>query len=288
MPLSWILKPQNSRRSDFWRIKSATGRIEAELNADPSSLPDKIVLVLVESWGYSSQGAISDSIVAPLQSEAIQYRYEVCEGTVPFEGSTVAAEMRELCGIRGGFRESRMDGKTLSACLPAKFHRFGYTTTAIHGFTKSMFNRYYWYPNVGFQQEFFKDNWPSSIPSNLCGSLFIGICDIDAGNLPRHELLTGPTKQFVYWLTLGSHLQFDGKSQPKCGEGIPDLLCNLTINLKKVTSVIADIAMDPNLPATRFIVVGDHAPPILNPGLRRQFSPSEVPFIELIPRNISQ
>jgi hypothetical protein len=274
----------NLDKSNFWTVNSATSEVEAELNADLASLPNKVVLVLVESWGYSAASPISSHIEAPLFSEPIRNRYQVRKGTVPFEGSTVNAEMRELCGIRGGFRESRLDGDTLSVCLPAKFSRAGYATTAIHGFTKSMFNRQSWYPNVGFENQFFKDNWPENISSRLCGSLFVGICDVDAAKLLRHELLTGPSKHFIYWLTLDSHLQFDGKSQSKCGEGIPELLCNLAMSLQNVTSAIAEIALDPNVPPTRFTIVGDHAPPILNPGLRRQFSDSEVPFIELIPR----
>ena len=117
----------------------------------------------------------------------------------------------------------------------------------------------------------------------MCGSLFVGICDIDAAKLLKYELLNGPDKHFIYWLTLDSHLQFDGRSQAKCDEGIPEPLCNLATSLHNLTSSIADMAMDPHLPPTQFIIVGDHAPPIVNPKLRRRFSDSEVPFIELIP-----
>jgi hypothetical protein len=270
--------------SDFWRVSSATNKVQAALKSNPSSLPDKVVLVLVESWGLSKTPLIRDRIVAPFLTEAVRSRYIIRQRAVPFKGSTVAAEIRELCGVRGGFRETRLDGKTLSACLPAQFQSSGYATTSIHGFTQSMFNRHHWYPNIGFQQEFFKDNWPKDIPSDLCGSLFVGICDVDAGKLLHHVLLTGPKKHFVYWLTLDSHLQFDEKSHFRCDENIPELLCDLSTSLQKVISVVADIAMDPLLPPTRFIVVGDHAPPILDPNLRRQFSSSEVPSIELVPR----
>lgn len=90
--------------------------------------------------------------------------------------------------------------------------------------------------------------------------------------------------RFVYWLMLDSHHQFDENTPPKCEEGIPAFRYNSATSLRRVISTIADVALDPQLPTTRFVIVGNHAPPILNPGLRRQSSNSEVPFIELILR----
>jgi hypothetical protein len=147
-----------------------------------------------------------------------------------------------------------------------------------------MFDWKLWYPNLGFHQEFFMENWPAPSPDQRYGSLFVGICDSDAGEPLRYELLIGPAKQFVFWLTLDSHLQYKGKSQYSCGEEIPGPLCGLTVRLQRTAAIIANVALDPRLPATRSIIVGDHAPPFTESKLRRMFSDAEVPFIELLLR----
>ena len=47
---------------------------------------------------------------------------------------------------------------------------------------------------------------------------------------------------------------------------------------------IARLAMDANLPPTRFIVVGDHMPPFIMLAERGLYDDGHVPFVDLIPR----
>jgi len=62
-----------------------------------------VVLVLVESWGVANDQGLRSFFLEPYLEGAISTRYEFVQGYVPFHGSTVAGESRELCGQDLGF-----------------------------------------------------------------------------------------------------------------------------------------------------------------------------------------
>ena len=60
---------------------------------------------------------------------------------------------------------------TLRKCLPWKFRKLGYHTIAVHGFTKKMFDREHWFPQIGFQELIFREELAAKL-KDVCGSAF--------------------------------------------------------------------------------------------------------------------
>jgi len=250
--------------------------------------PHNIVLVLVESYGLLNDPQAAQFMQSPYHDAAIQSRYEVETGTTPFHGSTVPGEFRELCGLSAGLRSTTKAAQLAPQCLPHILRGKGYEATAYHGFSEKMFDRLNWYRALGFQERYFREELGQE---KVCGGAFEGICDAAMGELVRKQLMETAKPQFVYWLTLNSHLpiatsksalQKLGCSEPRANED--QALCMWRGLVEQVHLEVASIASDPKLPPTEFIVVGDHAPPFFSPAMRSQFSQKEVPFIHLIPR----
>jgi phosphoglycerol transferase MdoB-like AlkP superfamily enzyme len=148
---------------------------------------------------------------------------------------------------------------------------------------------------LGFDEMSFNPELAKAGAKRACGALFVGSCDDDvAGALgkalarPRHP----GEKRFAYWLTLGSHLPVDVEASRRS-----DLSCSLAPAAENSETVCAlmrlwhdaltdveSLAVRPDLHATRFVVVGDHSPPFALERQRSLFSPSSVPFVELVPR----
>lgn len=255
----------------------------------------RIAVVLVESWGQLLRPGANASVLAPvLSSQAISDLYEVHVGTTPFQGPTTAAEFRELCEWKGTYLSapSRPTGR----CLPELLRKQGYHTVAIHGFHPEFFDRFRWYPHIGFEKTYFDGDLRTFVGDRKCGSLFSGPCDEDAVKIVRRELLTGRSgqKKLVYWLTLSSHFPVDrhaaANSHFECADD-PDaakhaVVCILLSIWHRNFENIRNIALDPDLPPTRWLIVGDHRPPLLDSSESELFSPSVVPYIELIPRSL--
>ena len=67
---------------------------------------------------------------------------------------------------------------------------------------------------------------------------------------------------------------------------LPDALksmCNILRIQKKTLDDIAELALDPNLPPTYFVIVGDHKPPLLLRDSARAYSADRVPMLLLNP-----
>ena len=108
------------------------------------------------------------------------------------------------------------------------------------------------------------------------------------------ELRRGPsdTPRLVYWMTLNSHLPLrDADADDSSFDCQKFLtlrsdpgLCLHTRVLGRALDSVARIALDPDLPPTEIIVVGDHAPPSLSLEHRGMYDQTRVPFIRLIPK----
>jgi len=275
--------------------QSATGRLREELKTPASAHSlgaQDVVLVIVESLGQL-KGSEGDSLIlGPLLSDEIRRRYRVNTGTVPTHGATTSGELRELCGVDTDYRRvAAVDG---TMCIPAQLQRAGFKTVAIHGYSGAFFDRARWYPEIGFERIWFGDDLVRGTSTALCGSTFHGVRDPDAGRFAGRQLIDAlkGERRFVYWLTLSSHLPVDAscgtESAFNC-RAVPesdrfDDVCALMRIQYLVTRSVADIALNPSLPPTRFIVVGDHPPPFFSRTRRSLFADRRVPFVELIPR----
>ena len=266
-------------------------RVSVETIGQRLNLPN-VVLVLVESWGKPLSRDVDESLVRPYTSDRIKTKYTVSMGTVGFYGPTVAGEARELCGSTMGFEIIRATSAQLKSCLPAWFREMNYHTTAIHGFTGGMFQRRDWYDRAGFEERWFREGLTQEGLSRCTGA-FPGICDAEVpGWIGRHLLAREDSPQFVYWVTLNSHLPVpfpNGvKNPPPCPRTLPAnfdaTLCSWYQLIFNVHRSISELAAAPSVRPTIFIVVGDHAPPFSSDDRRSQFSASVVPYIVLMPK----
>jgi phosphoglycerol transferase MdoB-like AlkP superfamily enzyme len=271
--------------------ESAAGQLLAMAKgSQATALPPRIVLVMVESMGLFQDEVLRNSLLTPLQSAAIQARYQVEVRQVPFHGQTINGEFRELCGVRLlGYGE-----KGFLDCLPKYLRDRGYQTLGLHGFTNQFYNRYRWYPMLGFEKSLFAQDLRGMGLGKKCGASFEGICDTEIAELIHQELLKKPQEQrkFLYWMTLNSHLPLDEQSSVgsafDCsrnpGTEKNQAICLHSRMVHLVLENIAKIALDPALPPTQFIVVGDHSAPFLANTERSFYSQEVVPAIILEPR----
>jgi phosphoglycerol transferase MdoB-like AlkP superfamily enzyme len=251
-----------------------------------------IVLILLESWGLSADASMRSALVAPYAQPELLARYQVLQGTAPFNGTTVAGETRELCNSRMGFAIAHASAAKLQSCLPDRLAALGYHSISAHGMDGRVFERSLWYKNIGFQESLFRDQFrQQGLPD--CVGAFKGTCDAAIAAWIGSRLSSkNVSPDLVYWVTLNSHLPAPIPS------GLPDgASCALTQTLAQnadlcswyqlvanVHTSVTRLAMSNLARPTIFVIVGDHAPPFVNPNLRSQFSPTDVPYVVLLPR----
>jgi len=258
-----------------------------------SSRPD-IVEILVESWG-DDQGTITTKLEENYRTSAIARRYDVVTGTVPFWGPTVSGEVRELCHSTFGLNILHRNVQPPENCIPSVLAKKGYSTEAVHGYFGKMFDRSRWYPLIGFEKMSFKDALHKQGLSDCTGRYaFPGVCDRQISTWIGNQLAQAKGLEFIYWVTLNSHLPV-----PPTANGLNPAPCNFDSQVSNEQSLcswfkleyevhqsIADMVERPDLPPTAFFVVGDHAPPFVDTGIRDRFSNSRVPFVLLIPKQV--
>jgi phosphoglycerol transferase MdoB-like AlkP superfamily enzyme len=267
--------------------------ITAEINRQ--HLPN-LVIVLVESWGLSTDPALNQALLDPYRNSALLDRYQVVQGAIPFHGATIAGEARELCGSAIGFHLLKASASELQGCLPGQLASLGYHTIALHGMNGGIFDRSSWYRTIGFQELWFKDRFEQQGLANCIGA-FVGTCDSSIASWIGRRLEepdSGP--KFIHWMTLNSHLPvMVPTSIPQAAPCLSSLslepnstLCSWYQLIAHVHQSVATLAMDGLARPTVFVIVGDHAPPFVNAGLRSRFSPAVVPYVLLIPRPADQ
>jgi hypothetical protein len=275
----------------FFRFRDSKSNLK--LTSASSISIRNYVLIIFESLGLFQQMESRKFLEATFETPNIVNRYDVNFGAVPFNGGTVSGEFRELCGLWAGVLE-HPPAQTLSTdCLPQFFKKNGYETIAVHGFHRYMFDRSVLYPQMGFQYSMFRKDLLAMDGVHECEGAFIGVCDSDIAPLVSQLLDRRNRPQFLYWLTLDTHLpigtgnQADFECKSQYG-GIEDhTVCAYVAMVKRTLQDIATVAMDPKISTTEFIIVGDHAPPFLLRRTRALFDQEHVPYIHLSPRTSS-
>lgn len=246
-----------------------------------------LVVIMVESLGEPANlhdRALFDAIWG---AQRWSGRYEASYGKTAYYGSTTNAELRELCGVWSDY--TRADFAALD-CLPARFARAGYATASIHAFNRITFDREHWYPKIGIQQQLFAPElWQRG--SGFCRGVFPGACDRDIPRIIGQQLRKAEGRpQFVYWLTLNSHLPVPAngslgtadchESDARWSSEFPMLCRGYHLNRELADALAAEI-MRSDFPPTDFLIVGDHMPPYFQRYLRERFDSSHVPWIML-------
>jgi len=244
-----------------------------------------IVFVLVESMGVPDGANVARWLASQVYPASLASRYQLSQYTIPFQGATTSGELRALCDLKGTYR--RMDSTAGQHCLPARLASHGWATTGLHGFSQRMFDRQDWWGAIGLSQLRFAESFQSEhLP--LCGGAFRGLCDDDL--IHRSFQIASASRQFVYLLTLNTHLPLEPKpiaaeTRRLCeSASLGDDVCQWVSQTGKVlSSISAEAAASANPPL--IVVVGDHSPPFAQASSRGQFNPDHVPAFVLRPRD---
>lgn len=261
---------------------SAVERSEAVVRLQGRNL----VIVMVESLGMPRDPGLRAKRFARWRAHDIARRYDVSVGRVPFFGSTTRGEVRELCGRWGDYPELLDGGQD---CLPARLAGRGYRTAAYHSFASDFFDRRDWYPNVGFRDRFFRDEMVAA-GAAACPGVFPGACDRDVPGIIGARLRKTAEPQMIYWLSVNSHLPVPidtSLGTEDCARFDRTLArdhpmsCRLFSLWADLDASLAAMLVDPRLPPTDVLIVGDHSPPFFNRTERLLYEPGVVPWVML-------
>jgi hypothetical protein len=264
----------------------------ASLSSPTKAIVPNVVLILVESWGKPLATDLEESLVQPYRDKNLTEEYTVSRGAVPYYEPTIAGEARELCSSSMGFGLLSATRLELESCLPTKMRKMGYHSMAIHGFTGRIFDRSKWYDRIGFDETWFRDQLQTEgLP--LCPGPFPGVCDAAAAAWIGDRLQrSSKSPQFIYWVTLNSHLPVPIPNHVKSPAPCSDVsattddatLCSWYQLIFNVHRSVSELALRSTVRPTVFLVVGDHAPPFPALRLRDQFSDQVVPYVLLMPK----
>ncbi len=245
-----------------------------------------IVVVLVESMGVHADPAMRAWLARQLGGTALAERFDIREADIAFDGGTTYGELRELCGLTGSYRA--MTAELGGRCLPAQLAAHGWKTLGLHGFSRRMFLREQWWPEVGIERSEFAEDVEGRPGMTSCGGAFPGICDdamvreaVGFAQRPGH---------FAYLVTLNSHLPIEADvafadTPAPCASAAvgPDVCAHAAVLSRVLSAVRRELLAAPVAPLV--VVVGDHAPPFSATAVRRQFDPLHVPAFVLVPKS---
>ncbi|MGL5632202.1 MAG: sulfatase-like hydrolase/transferase, partial [Azovibrio sp.] len=222
---------------------------------------------------------IQKKLLAPLENIQTDFFQK---GTEPSPGVTLDGELRELCKLRTNSYNLSDVVNGFEECLPNRLKNQGYSTAAMHGASKLMYDRHHWYPRVGFQKTiFFEDK----LFKTRCYS-FPGACDLDLmEEVPLFFAQSG--NRFFYWLTLNTHANYDPRDIRfnvfDCESfQIPsdtESCRNLKLQAQFFNG-LAKMLQSKSMEGVEVIIVGDHVPVIMDLNEKKKyFSEDQVPWI---------
>lgn len=238
-------------------------------------------LILVESLGVAIDSQDREALSAHILTPDTRHRLHI-SGTTEAYGSTLHGELRELCA---GFLEYGLLGQHPEAhCIPNLMRRHGYSTEAFHANRASMYGRDRWYPRIGFAQY---DHVDPASSQTIHRGQWGGATDLTA--LPTFFDMSKRQQApaFRYFLTISTHLPviaLDGTVEDEsCIERLGRAVCQHEQNMRKVFDTIATVVRQYS--DEWFVVVGDHPPPFLRPGERKNYMDRKVPYWIFSPLN---
>lgn len=293
---SQIIFGIDSRRTGFVESLSVDGEIFSDVKLsgattawfeDISSVDKKVLLIVNESWGVMDEG-IQKVLLSPLTDlDNLVSGWK--NGSIPFIGATVEAEIRELCQADLLHFNLHVNVAELVDCIPNVLKESGYSTFAFHGAAGLMYDRVKWYPHIGFDQITFFESRPWN---RRCFS-FPGACDEDMAEFVARSF-DSDGKVFSYWLTLNTHHDYDLRDLHA------DVLDCQTIGISPKLETcrnvklhhqffknLAELISEPSMAGVRVVVVGDHVPPIYNQKERSEyFEENKVPWVSFKVREL--
>lgn len=253
---------------------------------------NNLVVVIVEAMGRPTDPQMRARLEQIWDRPELSGQFDVTLGKTAFYGSTTSGEMRELCGRWGDYADIKGPQPD---CLPAILAAKGYRTTSYHAFTSNFFDRPRWYPLIGIQNSFFRDDLLGK-GASFCPNVFAGACDRDVPRIIAEQLKDTSQPQFIYWLTLNSHIPVIedprlGTTNCKQLGGSADanypVICRMFSIWDDTARAVAEMVNQPDFPPTDILIVGDHMPPFTHQKSRLQFDAEHVPWILLKHRDRS-
>lgn len=262
---------------------------QTDFGAVTGAKPHNLMIVVVESLGLPANNPEMQRLLfARYRQPDVTDRFALSMGTSLYYNSTTSGEIRELCGRWGEYRDY-VDERD-DSCLPARLRRAGLETTAYHSFSGKMFDREDWYPNIGFDKRVFAEQLLDQGLSE-CGGVFPGACDREMPHVLADHLKKNSGKpQFVYWLTVNSHLPVppgENLDVEECARISPVLardypmICRQFAIWHDIDAALAREITAPDFPPTDILIVGDHMPPYFDLHMRSQFAHDRVPWLLL-------
>lgn len=247
-----------------------------------------MLVVIVEAMGRFSDAANRDLLRGALSDPALLARYQITDGGSSYLGSTTAGEMRELCATRRSYLD--LLSTKMPECAPFQVQGAGYETSGYHGFSGNMFERFKWWPNIGLEQIHFSETLIKP-GDRQCGDVFTGACDPDLATLIGHQLKQATKPQFVYFLTVNTHVPVivdQGYRHLDCRNGGGPMrereVCMMTDSWIELLQRIGGVLAAPDMPPVEVLIVGDHAPPLWHRQARDLFESGQVSWYRLTPR----
>ncbi len=257
----------------------------------PATASKKEALILVESWGLLTNKDLQREVQQPLYDLTRENQYSIKTGTTPYKYLTQAGEFRELTGYVFHYYQVK-DIWVKENSLLIKKQQQGYHITGIHGNTGRFYRRQMIWPVLGVQEMYFAEEF-AKLSMPLCGSdIFRGVCDTAINTWLLGKMNSLPErKEFYYWVTLNTHLplveirdaaynQFAAKWKP---QGITEHILQIAYQQQLLFKDLAAKLGKPGAPKAHILLVGDHAPPYIDPADRKLYDGEVVPYIELIP-----
>lgn len=251
----------------------------------------KEALILVESWGLLNNKELQHELLQPLYALAQNQQYAIKEGVTPYKYLTQAGEFRELTGYVFHYYQVR-DKWVKENSLLIKKQQQGYHVIGVHGNTAKFYRRHIIWPVLGVQEMYFSEEF-GKLSMPLCGSNeFRGICDTAVNTWLLDNMSRQPArKEFYYWVTLNTHLPlveihdegyrlFAAKWKE---QGITEDVLQMAYQHGLLFQDLAGKLSKPGSPKAHILLVGDHAPPFIDPADRKMYDAKEVPYLELIP-----
>lgn len=247
-----------------------------------------LMVVIVEALGQPVGNPEMERLLfARYRAAAVTDRFELKTGTTTYYSSTTSGEIRELCGRWGDYYD--LLDRNDDGCLPARLRRRGFETSAYHSFTGEFFDRTTWYPHIGFDRRVFAEELVGE-GLRECGGVFPGACDRDVPRVLAARLKQARRPQFVYWLTLNSHLpvppgrNLDDEHCERLSTELNaeyPMICRQFAIYDGIDAALVKEITAPDFPPTDILLVGDHMPPYFDRHHRSQFTPDRVPWLIL-------
>ena len=261
------------------------------VHPDTSSAERKQILILVESWGLNKNDQLQSELTRSLNLVAEQKGYTINKGQTPYRYLTQIAEMREITGYLRTF--SSVDSSFISKhSLFLVKQRQGYHVIGLHAYSSGFYNRQKWWPSLGVQEMFFANEF-SDLGLPFGGNPFFrGAEDTAIANwLMQRVSIQKDRKEFYHWVTLNTHLPLLDRNSNEYksfalrwkNQGIdPDIL-QLSFQLREFFENLSNAILRSDTRA-HILLIGDHAPPFLDPAARGAYDGNYVPYIELRPK----